>query len=80
MTQTFQANPVIYTTYSSATLIAPGQRLMMSLLPVKAKPGQDLRALCRRIEKATTLRAYTRDEFKMVTFLYSDTQACRSIF
>jgi putative ABC transport system permease protein len=70
VTQTFQANPVIYTTYSSATLIAPGQRLMMSFVPVKAKPGQDLRALCQRIERATSLRAYTRDEFKMVTFLY----------
>ncbi len=70
VTQTFQANPVIYTTYSSATSFAPSQRLMLSFVPVKAKPGQDLHVLCRRIEKATSLRAYTRDEFKMVTFLY----------
>jgi ABC-type polar amino acid transport system ATPase subunit len=68
VTQTFQANPVIYTTYSSATSFAPSQRLMMSFVTVKAKAGQDLRALCQRIEKATALRAYTRDEFKMVTF------------
>ncbi len=70
VTQTFQANPVIYTTYSSATSFAPSQRLLLSFVTVKAKPGQDLNALCRRIEKATGLRAYTRDEFKMVTFLY----------
>jgi putative ABC transport system permease protein len=70
ITQTFQSNPVIYTTYSSATSFAPSQRLLLSFVAVKAKPGQDLRALCRRIERATALRAYTRDEFKMVTFLY----------
>lgn len=70
VTQTFQANPVIYTTYSSATLFAPGQRLLLSFVTVKAKPGQDLHALCQRIERATALRAYTRAEFKMLTFLY----------
>jgi putative ABC transport system permease protein len=70
VTQTFQTNPVIYTTYSSATSFAPSQRLLLSFVTVKAKPGQDLRALCQRIERATAMRAYTRDEFKMVTFLY----------
>ena len=70
VTQTFQSNPVIYTTYSSATLFAPGQRLLLSFVTVKANAGQDLHALCQRIERATKLRAYTRDEFKMVTFLY----------
>ena len=70
VTQTFQANPVIYTTYSSATSFAPSQRLLLSFVTVKAKPGQDLHQLCKRIEKAAGLRAYTRDDFKMVTFLY----------
>lgn len=70
VTQTFQANPVIYTTYSSATSFAPSQRLLLSFVTVKAKPGQDMRALCKRIEMATHLRAYTRNEFKWVTFLY----------
>ena len=68
--QTFQNVPVIYMTYSSATLFAPGQRLLLSFVCVKAKPGQDLHTLCRRIERATGLRAYTRNDFKMVTFLY----------
>jgi putative ABC transport system permease protein len=70
VTQTFQTNPVIYTTYSSATSFAPSQRLLLSFVTVKAKPGQDLDALCKRIERATGLRAYTRNKFKMVTFLY----------
>ena len=70
VTQTFQANPVIYTTYSSATSFAPSQRLLLSFVTVKAKRGEDLHVLCKRIEKATALRAYTRDDFKMVTFFY----------
>jgi putative ABC transport system permease protein len=70
VTQTFQTNPVIYTTYSSATSFAPSQRLLLSFVTVKAKPGQDLHALCQRIERTTAMRAYTRNEFKMVTFLY----------
>ncbi|MEI9892532.1 MAG: ABC transporter permease [Chthoniobacter sp.] len=70
VTQTFQANPVIYTTYSSATAFAPTQRLLLSFVIVKALPGQDLHQLCRRIEQATKMRAYTKNDFKMVTFLY----------
>jgi putative ABC transport system permease protein len=70
VTQTFQNVPVLYMTYSSATLFAPGQRLLLSFVCVKAKPGQNLHELCRRIELATGLSAYTRNDFKMVTFLY----------
>jgi putative ABC transport system permease protein len=70
VTQTFQANPVIYMTYSSATLFAPGQRLLLSFITVKAKPGQDPKELCQRIERTTAMRAYTQSDFKMVTFLY----------
>jgi len=70
VTQTFQNIPVIYMTYSAATLFAPGQRLLLSFVCVKAKPGTDLHTLCRRIERATGLRAYTRNDFKIVTFLY----------
>lgn len=70
VTATFQANPVIYTTYSRATLFAPMQRKLLSFVAAKAKPGQDLQELCRRINQATKLRAYTRDDFKRLTFLY----------
>jgi putative ABC transport system permease protein len=36
VTQTFQSNPVIYTTYSRATLFAPEQRKLLSFVVAKA--------------------------------------------
>jgi putative ABC transport system permease protein len=70
ITQTFQANPVIYTTYSRATTFAPQERKLLSFVAAKAKPGQDLNRLCKRISQVTGLKAYTRDEFKKLTFIY----------
>ena len=70
ITKTFQANPVIYTTYSRATTFAPQERKMLSFVVAKAKPGQDLPALCERIHQLTGLKAYTPDEFKRLTFFY----------
>jgi putative ABC transport system permease protein len=66
----FQSQPVVYTTYSRATVFAPRERKLMSFVLVKAKPGQDLRELCGRIRKMTGLAAYTREEFKMLTVRY----------
>ena len=70
ITQTFQANPVIYTTYSRATTFAPQERMLLSFVAAKAKPDQDLNRLCERIGRATGLKAYTCDEFKKLTFFY----------
>lgn len=70
VTLTFQANPVIYTTYSRATTFSPQSRKMLSFVVAKAKPGEDPAALCTRINQVTGLKAYTRDEFKRLTFLY----------
>ncbi len=70
ITQTFQSNPVIYTTYSRATTFAPQTRKMLSFVAAKAKPGENLDALCARIGKQTGLKAYTCDEFKKLTFFY----------
>ncbi len=70
VTQTFQSNPVIYTTYSRATTFAPRQRKLLSFVAAKAKPGEDIAAVCRRIEEATRLKAYTPAEFKRLTFFY----------
>jgi putative ABC transport system permease protein len=70
VTQTFQANPVIYTTYSRATTFSPQQRKMLSFVVAKAKPGRDLPALCERIHQLTGLKAYTSDQFKKLTFIY----------
>ncbi len=70
VTQTFQANPVIYTTYSRATTYAPPQRKLLSFVAAKARAGENLDALCQRIERTTGLKAYTCAEFKKLTFYY----------
>jgi putative ABC transport system permease protein len=70
ITQTFQNMPMIFTTYSRATTIAPQERKLLSFVVAKAKPGTDLRVLCARIHATTGLNAYTRDEFKKLTFWY----------
>jgi putative ABC transport system permease protein len=69
VTQTFQNVPVIYMTYSRATLVAPTQRKMLSFVVAKAKPGADIHMVCARID-ALGLRAYTPAEFKKLTFWY----------
>ena len=68
--RTFQSQPVVYTTYSRATLFAPRERKLLSFILVKAAPGQDHDALCDRIGRATGLQAYTADEFKVITMKY----------
>lgn len=68
--RTFQSQPVIYTTFSRATVFAPRERKLMSFVLVKAKPGQNLHTLCQRIRRATGLAAYTGDEFKTLTIRY----------
>jgi putative ABC transport system permease protein len=69
VTQTFQNIPVIYMTYSRATLVAPSQRKMLSFVLAKAKPGADVRAVCAQI-RTLGLKAYTPAEFKKLTFWY----------
>lgn len=69
ITQTFQNIPVIYMTYSRATLVAPSQRKMLSFVLAKAKPGADVREVRDQIG-ALGLKAYTPSEFKKLTFWY----------
>jgi len=69
-TRTFQSQPVVYTTYQRALSIAPRERLLLSFILVKAKPGQDVHALCERITRTTGLAAYTRDGFEDLTVNY----------
>ncbi|MGR9087484.1 MAG: ABC transporter permease [Gammaproteobacteria bacterium] len=69
-TRTFQSQPVIYTTYSRATLYAPRERKLLSFVIAKARAGEDLHELTRRIQETTGLAAYTQDEFKELTFNY----------
>ncbi len=70
VSRTFQSQPVIYTTYSRATVFAPRERKLLSFVLVKAKERENLKALCERIKKNTGLAAYTAQEFKDVTYNY----------
>lgn len=70
VTRTFQAQPVLYTTYSRATFYAPRERKLLSFVLVKAKPGQDPATLTQRIRANTGLAAYTQSEFKKLTYNY----------
>jgi putative ABC transport system permease protein len=70
VTRTFQSQPVVYTTYSRAKNYAPKERKLLSFVLVKAKPGQDLAELTRRIRATTGLAAYTRQEFMALTYEY----------
>ena len=69
-TRTFQSQPVVYTTYSRAIRYAPRERKLLSFVLVKAKAGQDISALNRRILEVTGLAAYTQQEFKDLTVNY----------
>jgi putative ABC transport system permease protein len=70
VSRTFQSQPVIYTTYSRATQFAPRERKLLSFVVVKSKPGEDPRAVCERIRKATGLAAYTKEDFRQLTYDY----------
>lgn len=70
VTRTFQSQPVVYTTYSRAKSYAPRERKLLSFVLVKAKSGQDIAQLTRRIRETTGLSAYSRDEFKELTYNY----------
>jgi len=70
VTRTFQSQPVVYTTYSRAKNYAPKERKLLSFVLVKAKPGQDLAELTRRIRATTGLAAYSGEAFKTLTYEY----------
>jgi putative ABC transport system permease protein len=70
VTRTFQSQPVIYTTYSRATLFAPRERKLLSFVLVKPKAGVSAQEVCDRITAATGLGAYTREGFKKLTVQY----------
>ena len=70
VSRTFQSQPVVYTTYSRATLFAPRERKLLSFVLVKATPGIDQNALCASIAGKTGMAAYTQQGFIDKTFNY----------
>jgi putative ABC transport system permease protein len=70
VTRTFQSQPVLYTTYSQATLFVPSQRKMLSFILVHTKPGVDPAKLAQRIKSVTGMAAYTSKDLKWLTLSY----------
>jgi putative ABC transport system permease protein len=70
VTRTFQSQPTLYMTYTRATTFAPQERKLLSFILVKAKPGQNLDTVCKRIYAKTGLAARTTQEFKNLTMDY----------
>ena len=70
VSRTFQSQPVIFTTYTRATTFAPRERKLLSFVLVKARPEENLQALCERIRRRTGLAAYTGQAFKDLTYSY----------
>lgn len=60
---TFLTFPIMYLSYRTAVETAPPTRNKMPFILVKAKPGQDIQALKKRIHDETGLQALTRNEF-----------------
>lgn len=67
---TFFTFPIVYVTYRKALEITPQIRKRMPFVLVKAKKGNDLPGLARRIEKQTGLQALTQDEFAWRSIRY----------
>lgn len=62
--------PIVFTRYSTATIVAPRERNTLGFVLAKAEPGVALPDLCRRIEASTDLKALTQMEFVWLTVGY----------
>jgi len=69
-TRTFQSQPMVYTTYSRATIFAPRQRKLLSFVLAKPKAGENSQVVCDRIREKTGLAAYTHKQFVQLTLNY----------
>ena len=60
---TFFTFPIMYVSYNTAMEITPQLRNKMPFILVKAKAGEDITVLKKRISEQTGLQALTQDEF-----------------
>jgi putative ABC transport system permease protein len=70
VTRTFQSQPVVYTTYSRATLFAPRERKLLSFILVGASDANAVSTLTERIHRETKLQALSQKEFERKTVEY----------
>lgn len=66
----FVTFPVVFTRYTEALKISPGERNRMSFVLVRAAAGEAADLLARRIERQTGLQALTSDAFKWRSINY----------
>ncbi len=69
-TQTFQSQPVIYTTYSRATQYAPPERRMVTMVLAGLSKGADQAQVIKTIAERTGLSAFTGEQFTEKTYVY----------
>ena len=70
ITRTFQAQPIVYTTFSRAIEFAPPERKQLNYILVKAKDPEHVAELTKRIHDETGLAAYSSKEFSKITMDY----------
>jgi putative ABC transport system permease protein len=68
--QTFQAQPVIYATYSQTAAFDKLGEKGLSFILVKAMKGTDPKNVVKEITSRTNLAAYTREDFKRLNYEY----------
>jgi putative ABC transport system permease protein len=68
--RSFFWEPVVYTTYSRALNVAPGERNMLSFVLLKLEPGADRTAVRADLERRTGLVSLTNDQFVQRTSDY----------
>jgi putative ABC transport system permease protein len=66
----FTTFPVFYSRYSEALNFVGRERKLLSFVLVKARAGENVPELTRRIQSATGLRAMTGDQFGWMTIMY----------
>jgi putative ABC transport system permease protein len=66
----FTSGVLLYTRYSQALNYVPGTRNRLSFILAKAKPGEDVTEVARRIERVTGLKARTQREFALDSIGY----------
>ena len=69
-TQTFQSQPIVYTTYNRALGFAPRERRMVTMVLAELSPGADSAVVAKRIEAETGYLAFTAAEFEEKTVGY----------
>ena len=67
---TFFTFPILYVSYETAVEITPPTRNKLPFVLVKAKEGEDLQALKKRISERTGLQALTQEEFAWRSIRY----------